>query len=118
MKDIISDIKVAGYDQITSNGNTTAVDRKGFEGVSFLGTNITAATAGLRLTECDTVGGTYTDVAADQMFGSVGIIDIDGIVKVGYTGYKQFVRLETNAAAGSVVDVVTVLGAPAHQAQA
>ena len=118
MKDSISDVKIGGYGQITSNGNTTAVDRLGFEGVLFAGTVTTANTAGLRLVECDTVVGTYTDVVAGQYFGDTGVITAGTTFKVGYTGYKQFVRLATDAATGSIVDAVTILRHPAHQAQA
>jgi len=118
MKDSISDVSTAGYDQITSDGNSTAVDRLGFEGVLFTGLVSTASTAGLRLEECDTVGGTYTDVATNQMYGDTGVIVFTNTFKVGYTGYKQFVRVVTDASADSVVDVVSIKRFPAHEAQA
>ncbi len=115
MKDTISKIKVAGYDQIDSNGNSTAVDRQGFEGVLFVGAVSTADTAGLRLTESDELAGTYTDVASNLQYGNLDVIAAGDTFKVGYVGYKRYVRLETDASAGSVVDVVTNL-TPANDA--
>ena len=117
MKDSISDVKIAGYEQFTGEGNTTAVDRLGFEGVLFAGTVSTSDTVTLKLEEADTLGGAYTDVAADQMYGDTGVVAADANFKIGYTGYKQFVRL-ADSAGTAVVDSVAILRHPAHQAQA
>tara|TARA_R110002167_G_scaffold113275_1_gene286180 strand:+ start:401 stop:763 length:363 start_codon:yes stop_codon:yes gene_type:complete len=120
MNDLISGIKVngAGVESFTSAGNTVGFDRRGFESVAFIGSVATADTAGLILQEADTQGGTYTDVAADQQFGVIGVIALDGEIKVGYTGYKRFVRLSSGTASGSVVTVVAILGHPSSAPQA
>jgi hypothetical protein len=115
MKDSISDVKVGGYDTFTGAGNSTAVDRQGFEGVLFAGTIGTASTANLRLEDSDD-NSTFADVAADLQYGDTGVV-ATGTFKVGYTGYKQYVRLVDDAGT-SVVNVVTVLRHPCHEAQA
>ncbi|GAG12625.1 unnamed protein product, partial [marine sediment metagenome] len=85
--------------------------------VLFAGTVSTSDTVTLKLEEADTLGGSYTDVAADQMYGNTGIVAQDDNFKVGYTGYKQFVRL-ADSAGTAVVDAVAILRFPAHEAQA
>ncbi len=51
----------------------------------------------LKLTECDTSGGTFTDVAAADIIGSTNIVidsssEDETAYKIGYKGSKRFVK--------------------------
>jgi hypothetical protein len=109
MRDLISHIKNVGFDQIDSDGNTTAVDKQGFEAVLFLFAVTVADTAGTIVEESDD-NITFTTAASDVVFGDTGINAFDASYKVGYTGYKQYSRLATGAAVGSIIDATTVMG--------
>jgi len=116
MKDMISAIKNIGYEQFSGASNTTAVDRQGFEGVLFLGTVSEADTTNLKVEEsADNV--TFTDAAANVVYGDTGVVADDANFKIGYTGYKRYARI-ADTAAGATVDAVSVLGHPAHAPQA
>jgi hypothetical protein len=89
---------------VTDNTAQTsaAIDRQGYDAVEFLinlGTLADAdTTVAVKLTECDTSGGSYTDVAAADLLGTTteaGFqFDDDGEVrKLGYVGIKRFVKV-------------------------
>ncbi|MAF25817.1 hypothetical protein CL634_09630 [bacterium] len=110
MRDLISTIGNSGYEQLTGAGNTTGKDVRGFDSVAFVGTIATADAVNLRLQEADTQGGSYSDVASDQMYGDSGAA-VQGEFKLGYTGYKRYVRLAKDAGT-AVADSVLILGRP------
>ena len=113
MRDLISKIKNVGYDQIDSDGNTTAVDRQAFESVLFLFAVTIADTAGTIVEESDD-NITFTTAASDVVYGDTGVNAFDASYKVGYTGYKRYARLATAAAVGSIIDATSIMSHPAH----
>lgn len=85
-----------------------------------------AATYTWKLTECDTSGGSYTDVAAADMIGGVASVvfdqavggDANAVKKLGYVGKKRFLKVFcTESTAGtptSIVGATAILGHPRH----
>ena len=67
---------------------------------------ITDGTHTPKVTECDTVGGSYTDVAAGDLDGTLAALASNTLQSVGYIGTKRFLKL-----------VVTVTGSPATGGQ-
>ncbi len=114
MRDLISKIKNVGYDQITSDGETTAVDRQAFESVLFLFAVTVADTAGTIVEESDD-NITFTTAASDVVFGDTGVNAFGTSYKVGYTGYKRYARLATGVAAGSLIDATSIMSHAAHE---
>ena len=95
---------------VTATTSSTAFDRtgSGTSGCKFVvnaGTlTATAGTWTLSLTECLTLGGTYTAVAAGQVTGSPAVIafgDDDTVQQIGYAGLLPFVKVVLTAAAVS-----------------
>lgn len=81
---------------------SAAIDRQGYDIVEFLvnlGTLSDAdTTVAVKLTECDTSGGSYTDVASTDLLGTTTEasfqFDDDGEVrKLGYVGIKRYVKV-------------------------
>lgn len=68
----------------------------------------------LVLTESDTVGGTYTAVAAADIVGTNAVIEAANTVsQIGYVGKKQFVKvscLSANTSSGAHVSAVAIQG--------
>jgi len=110
-------------------GAGIAVDLQGFEGALFVfqsgAMGAVAATYTWKLTECDTSGGSYTDVAAEDMLGGLTVVfnqavggDASAAKKLGYIGKKQFIKVfSTESTAGtptSIVGASAVLGRPRH----
>lgn len=64
------------------------------------------ATYAIKLTECDTVGGVYTDVASDEMSGDTGTftqaqlaaLSPANVAQVNYHGKKSFVKVHITTA--------------------
>lgn len=111
MRDFISNIGNKGYEQFVGDSNTTAIDRAGFESVGFCGTISVAPSVTLKLEEsADNI--TFNDVLDGQQYGDLGVVAVGGF-KVGYTGYKRYVRL-ADSAAGATVDSVALLAYPSH----
>lgn len=87
---------------VSTTTSSTAFDRagSGTSGCKFVvnaGTlTATAGTWTLSLTESDTIGGTYTAVAAGQVTGNAAVInfdDDDSVQQIGYAGLKPFVKV-------------------------
>jgi hypothetical protein len=110
-------------------GAGIAVDLQGFEGALFVfqsgAMGAVAATYTWKLTECDTSGGSYADVAAEDMLGGTTIVfnqavggDANMAKKLGYIGKKQFIKVfSTEGTAGtptSIIGASAVLGRPRH----
>jgi len=110
-------------------GAGIAVDLQGFEGALFVfqsgAMGAVAATYTWKLTECDTSGGSYTDVAAEDMLGGTTVVfnqavggDANMAKKLGYIGKRQFIKVfSTEGTAGtptSIIGASAVLGRPRH----
>lgn len=99
------------YLQLADGANAlTAYTRKhgdalGFA-VAFKYTTDADATYAIKLTECDTVGGIYTDVAAADMSGDTGTytqaqlaaLSPANVAQISYHGGKSFVKVHITTA--------------------
>jgi len=131
MRDLYNSYKVApAFGPVARPaGAGIAVDLQGFEGALFvfqsgeMGT--VAATYTWKLTECATSGGSYTDVAAEDVLGGPTVVfdqavsaDANMAKKLGYIGKKQFIKVSsTESTAGvptSIIGASAVLGRPRH----
>ena len=98
----------------TGDQTGTAVALAGFGSATLEFTATTASVAGtVKLQESATSGGTYTDVAADDVIGTqdVAIVE-DGTVTIGYVGSLGFIKAVFTHAADGVVSGDIILGAP------
>ena len=121
-KDLYNNVKVENAMDITVMSSTTdflgnVIDTDGFlSGVMTVScTAYTSGAVDIRVTESDASGGTYTDIPAERIIGSVGsLAAADTIGKVGYITDLQFVRLVVGGGAATVATVVgtSVLGDP------
>lgn len=95
------------------------VDTRDFESVMFVVNTGAIAGAGLVIPvaqECDTLGGTYTDVAAADLEGAFVNLAANSSYKVGYKGSKQFVAVRMDYLSGtSIVAGAQVVMGDAHQ---
>ena len=131
MRDLYNSYKVApAFGPVARPaGAGIAVDLQGFEGALFvfqsgeMGT--VAATYTWKLQECDTSGGAYADVTAEDVFGGPTVVfdqavsaDANMAKKLGYIGKKQFIKVSsTESTAGaptSIIGASAVLGRPRH----
>jgi hypothetical protein len=131
VKDIKNNIKVVPslYSLLLTAAavGDIGVDLAGYEGAvvevtaGVIATGTTPLyTFGVR--ECDTIGGSYTVVAAADLVGSAitfGPSDAHKVKTIGYIGSKQFIRvdLETVGGTPSTGGVFTgnvILGLPRH----
>jgi len=107
MKDIHNSLKISQVLNpalVAATATSSAIsvaDYKSLE-VSICVGAITDGTHTPKLQECDTSGGTYTDVAAADQLGTFAALASNVKQDVGYIGNKAFVKL-----------VVTVTGSPA-----
>jgi len=116
-KDSVSNIKPLLAETVAGAGSSTAVDMQGFRGLAFVTSATVNQTAPVVVEECDTVGGTYTTVATDQVIGTPAIqlaADTEP-QKLGYVGYKRFVRL-TNTDGTLIVQAISTHPENAPQA--
>jgi hypothetical protein len=121
-KDLYNNVKVENAMDVTVMSSTTdfvgnAIDTSGFlSGV--ISTTCTAYTSGSvvgRVTESATSGGTYTDIPAARIIGSVMALGaVNTIGKIGYIADLQFVKLVVGGGAATVASVIgtSVLGDP------
>ena len=114
----------------TINTNTTtassAIDLDGYEGA--LITFHSGAIAGTSaaniftplITECDTSGGTYTDVADADLIGTEAAAVHNGgtdntITKIGYVGSKRYIKVSivstATTTAGGLIEAQVIKGA-------
>jgi hypothetical protein len=79
------------------------IDLQGFDSamIQLLVGTLTDGTFAPKLQECDTSGGTYADVAADEVVGAFANLASSTDQKVSYVGSKRYLKL-----------VVTVTGSP------
>lgn len=105
----------------TTTTTGAAVDLAGYESVAFafISGTITDGTHTPKLTECDTVGGSYTDVAAADQSGTLAAIGSDEVQEVSYIGSKRFVKavitVTGSPSTGGVYQVTAVRGRPRSQ---
>lgn len=114
----------------TSTVTSSAIDRQGYGSVTALfsignsGDTLSGSVYWtLKLTECDTSGGTYTDVALADLYNSAATLVIDAgsedniVAKFGYRGSKRFVKAIATATGthtnGTPIGVIAMLGHPA-----
>ena len=131
MRDLYNSYKVApAFGPVARPaGAGVAVDLQGFEGALFVfqsgAMGAVAATYTWKLTECATSGGSYTDVAAEDVLGGPTVVfdqavsaDANMAKKLGYIGKKQFIKVSsTESTAGvptSIIGASAVLGRPRH----
>jgi hypothetical protein len=116
------------YKQLADGANAlTAYTRKHGDALGFLCcfeyTADADATYTISLTECDTVGGVYTAVAAGDRSGNIGTftqaqlaaLSPANVVRLGYHGTKSFVKVNITTAnitdnVNTVFTRVTVIG--------
>jgi len=108
---------------------SSAIDRRGYSAIEFFVNSgvITDGAYTITLVECDTSGGTYTDVAAGNQLGASAAKDNGAIYytssiafaltedqtvkRIGYTGTKNFVKLKivsTGTTTGGIFGGVVV----------
>lgn len=126
-RDLKNDVLPAAslHPAATTDGTRTgaAVDLAGYNSAT-VQVNVGAWTDGTHtpsLTECDTVGGSYTAVAAGDLIGSFTAISGTGqqnaIQSVGYKGTKQFLKAKlvtTGSTTGAVVGMSVLKGHPTN----
>jgi hypothetical protein len=113
MKDIKNNIKVVPsfYSLLKTSAaaGDVGVDLAGYEGA------VVCVTAGVIATgtspvytigvrECDTIGGSYTVVAAADLIGSAIVFlpaDASTVKTIGYIGSKQFIRIDLETVGGT-----------------
>ncbi len=100
----------------TSTGTVTsaAVDTQGFDALTVnlhYGATAPAPTS-YKLTECDTVGGTYTDVAAGDIIDDGGTHAVSTTRKIAYIGGKRFVKAVVVQSASTILGISATLGYP------
>lgn len=89
---------------VTGDVTGSAVDTLGYEKVT-LAFSAAAVTAGtVKITECATSGGTYTDAAAADVIGTQGAaIVASDIVTLGYIGGLRYIKaVFTHSANGTL----------------
>ncbi|KQZ50733.1 hypothetical protein ASD54_11030 [Rhizobium sp. Root149] len=95
------------------------IDRQGFVSLTFLvnaGAITSAGDFSFKLMECATSGGTFTDVADDDVLGEPpATMAANSAYKLGYIGSKRFVRLNVTKAGGASIQMgaLALLGHPA-----
>lgn len=122
MKDIHSGLNavVAVAPQVLAATNTSsAIDMRGYNSallVLAIGAIVGSGDFTAKLTECDTSGGTYTDVAAADLEGSFSATLLTSTVeRIGYKGSKRYLKtvLTKNSGTSVAVSAVLMQGHPA-----
>ena len=98
---------------LSATNTSSAIDLNGFESATVVintGAIVSSGDFTAKLTECETSGGTYTDVAAADLIGEFpASLEADSVVKVGYTGNMRYLKTVitknsgTSIAAGAVI---------------
>jgi hypothetical protein len=95
-----------------------AVDTKGFGSVAFVvntGAVVGSGDFGVKLQDSDASGSGFTDVVADQVASTApATLAAASSYKLGYRGFKRYVRLSLAKAGGTSIALgaVAVLGNP------
>lgn len=122
MRDLVSNIGVVSAVApavITATNTSAAIDLQGFNSAAVvINTGAIAASGNFtpKLTECDTSGGTYTDVAAVDLIGAFpAVLAAASTYKVGYRGHRRFLKtvLTLNSGTSIAASVVIDKGDPA-----
>jgi hypothetical protein len=71
-----------------------------------------AAGMTFKVTECDTVGGVYTDAPATSVVGAAGVPAANTTLRVAYIGNKQFCKLVVTPGGASDLSISGSLGYP------
>lgn len=121
MRDLVHNLGVAlalspAVQSATIKGN--AIDLQGYESVMFILNSGAIASSGnftVKVQESDTTtDGDFTDAAASAVIGSslVDPVTADGSFKVGYIGFKRYVRIVATKNSGTSIALgaVAVLG--------
>ena len=134
MKDLYNNVKVSQMATpavATATATSTAVDAQGFNSLAVLfdvgqsGDTLSGSVFWtLKLTECDTSGGSYTDVAAEDLYNSAATVVIDDaaedevIVKFGYKGSKRFIKAVATTTGthtnGTPLSIIAMQGHPVN----
>ena len=98
---------------LSATTTSAAIDLLGFESAAVIintGAIVSAGDFTAKLTECETSGGTYTDVAAADLVGTLpATLEAASIYKQGYIGNMRYLKAVitknsgTSIAAGAVV---------------
>ena len=98
---------------LSATNTSSAIDLNGFESATVVintGAIVSSGDFTAKLTECETSGGTYTDVAAADLIGEFpASLEADSVVKVGYIGNMRYLKTVitknsgTSIAAGAVI---------------
>lgn len=99
----------------TATENGVGVDLQGFDGalVVIQAGTITDGTHSVKVQESDD-NSTFTDVAADDLIGSLVDLTSDTVQRVSYIGVKQYIRVVSTvsgATTGGVYSALVVRGA-------
>jgi len=98
----------------TGDVTGSAVDTKGFFSATLEFTATTALVGGtVKLTECATSGGTYTDVASDDIIGTNDVAAVeDDTVTIGYVGSLRYLKAVFTHSANGVISGDVILASP------
>lgn len=110
----IGAVQVVAPAVLTGNDTATAIDLRGFESACLVVNTGAIAGAGdfsLKLQESDeTGGGTFTDVAADDLTGSVpATLEANSVYRLGYIGHRRYVRTVITKNSGTSIALGAVL---------
>jgi hypothetical protein len=87
--------------------DSTAIALQGYGGCVFhlaTGAIVGAGDFSAKLIECDTSGGTYTNVDADEVDSDApATLTASGVFRLGYRGHKAFVKLALTKAGGTSI---------------
>jgi hypothetical protein len=87
--------------------NSAAIDTKDFNSLAFVvntGAIVGAGDFGVKLQESDASDSGFADVAADQFTSNApATLAADSAYKLGYIGWKRYVRLAVSKAGGTSI---------------
>ena len=99
MRDFVNNFSVVAAvvpQGLTATNTSAAISVAGFDGITIVGNAGAIVGAGNftpKIQECETAGGTYTDVAAIDLIGVFpAVILTNTTFKVGYKGGKGFLK--------------------------
>ncbi len=102
----------------TADATSPAIDLQGFNSALIVITTGAAVSSGLfsaKVRECATSGGTYADVAAEDLNGAfAATMTANDATKVGYRGNKRFIKVQVTYVSGTslIIGANVTLGNP------
>ena len=91
----------------------TAVDLQGFDSAEVVGLLGAAGAGTIKIQECATSGGTYTDVAAAEVEGTQGTALVqNGAVSLGYKGQLRYIKAHITVTIDGVIGGLVIKGNP------